>query len=235
MIVSHWKATASHIAPMQRGRQKWRRILELGLSLVVAFVFWATVIISQGEIRERGFLVPIEYIATPKHLALVGDKPREIKVHLMGSKSDLDAISPAQLSVRIDLSKAMPGKQAFVVTEQNIRLPGGVKVLDTEPSSLSLSLVESLEKAVAVKAQLVGRLPSDLRLSSIEVLPEKVRVLAPVHEVKQKEISLTTTPVYLESIREDTKIFCKIIAPPSIQPVEKRWPDVEVHMAVSPK
>jgi hypothetical protein len=34
--------------------------------------------------------------------------------------------------------------------------------------------------------------------------------------------------VDINSIYRDASIFCKIIAPPSMQPVDKRWPDVEV-------
>jgi hypothetical protein len=42
-----------------------------------------------------------------------------------------------------------------------------------------------------------------------------------------------TTPIYLESISTDSKLFCKVIARPSIQPVGKRWPDVEVSIELS--
>jgi len=45
-------------------------------------------------------------------------------------------------------------------------------------------------------------------------------------------VSTITTPIYLESIYNDTKIFCKIIAPPAVQPTDKRWPDVEVVIKV---
>jgi hypothetical protein len=45
-------------------------------------------------------------------------------------------------------------------------------------------------------------------------------------------VSLITTPIYLESIYNNTNIFCKIIAPPAVQPVDKRWPDVEVVIKV---
>jgi hypothetical protein len=41
-----------------------------------------------------------------------------------------------------------------------------------------------------------------------------------------------TTPVYLDGIYGDASVFCKIIAPPSLQPVEKRWPDVEIVITV---
>jgi hypothetical protein len=46
-------------------------------------------------------------------------------------------------------------------------------------------------------------------------------------------LTVTTTPVYLDSIRENTKMLCKMIAPPGVQPAQNRWPDVEVEIRVS--
>ena len=43
-----------------------------------------------------------------------------------------------------------------------------------------------------------------------------------------KQVSIITTPVYLNSIQSSSRIFCKVIAPPEIQPVTKPWQDVEV-------
>lgn len=39
---------------------------------------------------------------------------------------------------------------------------------------------------------------------------------------------------FLDGITERLQLFCKIIAPPSVQPVDKRWPDVEVTIDVAP-
>jgi diadenylate cyclase len=83
-----------------------------------------------------------------------------------------------------------------------------------------------------VKPQLVGKLPAGLKLRSIEVSPQRVRAIIPADERQKKEISVTTTPIYLETVREDTKLFCKIIAPPNVQPVDKRWPDLEVSITL---
>ena len=44
-----------------------------------------------------------------------------------------------------------------------------------------------------------------------------------------------TTPIYLDSITTDSRIFCGVIARPSIQPVAKNWPDVEVLIEVEAK
>ena len=232
-IMSHWERTASYAIEMHRGKKKRVLVSELTLSLVLAFVFWATVISSQGEISEKGITVPIKYIAIPEKLALVGEKQTEVKLYLKGPKSGLEAINPSQLSVDIDLSKAMAGRQVFTVSADSVKIPKGVKLLDAEPSSLSLSLREIVERDVAVLPQLVGTLPEDLKLVSVELNPKTVRVLSPQDEEEQREINLVTTPIYLKSITENTRLVCKIIAPPNVQPTKKDWPNVEVRITVS--
>ena len=66
----------------------------------------------------------------------------------------------------------------------------------------------------------------------MEVIPEKVKVFSPAVGTKDKIVSVITTPIYLESIYSNTNLFCKIIAPPTVQPVDRRWPDVEVVIKV---
>jgi hypothetical protein len=124
------------------------------------------------------------------------------------------------------------GKQTFLITDSNIELPGDVKLLDVIPSSVELTLAEIEEREVPIKPQLVGKLPGGMKLLTVEVIPEKVKVLSPLTKGKEKVVDVTTTPIYLESIYNDTKIYCKIIAPPTVQPTEKRWPDVEVTVRV---
>ncbi len=230
-ITDHWKDAAT-MRPS--GPRKAPLVYQFCVSLMVAFVFWYTVVISGGEIREKGLSVPIEFVATPQNVVMVGDRPNKVDVHLAGPKSELDGLEPSDLSVRIDLSKIAAGKQTFIITERNINLPRGVNLLDAEPASVTLSFSEIIEKEIPVHAQVLGKLPPGLKLVSIRLNPESVKVLTPETEKKTKGLAVMTTPIYLDGITEDTILFCKIVAPPSMQSVEKRWPDVEVEVKVSP-
>ena len=49
-----------------------------------------------------------------------------------------------------------------------------------------------------------------------------------------KKVAVLTTPVYLEGVTENARVFCKIIAPSNMQPVAGTWPDVEVVIRVAP-
>jgi YbbR domain-containing protein len=136
------------------------------------------------------------------------------------------------MSAKIDLSKAVAGKQTFLITKENMRLSRGIQLLDVIPSSIELTLAQIVEHEVTVKPQLVGKLPGGRKIQSIELKPEKLKVFSPVTSGNAQAVNVMTTPIYLESIYEDTKLYCKIIAPPAVQPTEKRWPDIEVLITV---
>jgi hypothetical protein len=139
------------------------------------------------------------------------------------------------LGVKIDLSKAVPGSQTFVITADNLQLPREIQLLDVIPANIQLTLAEIVQNEVTIKPQLLGKLPENQTIQSIQVIPDKVKVFLPAADKKHSITSVITTPIYLESIYSDTSLFCKIIAPPSLQPVDRRWPDVEVVIKVGKK
>jgi diadenylate cyclase len=228
-IMSHWRDTASFPIEMPMGGMRWTVLFQMTASLALAVLFWSMLILTQGELLEKVLTVPVEYTQSMPDIVLVGDKSKEVRLHLAGARSVLDDVESSRLSATIDLSKAVPGKQTFLITQENIRLPKGVTLLDVEPPSVELTLAAIVEHEVVVNPQLVGRLPAGHIIKSIQVTPKTVRVLSPADKKDMEKIKeITTTPIYLESIYEDTKIYCKIIAPPAVQPADKRWPDVEV-------
>ncbi|MDH3952409.1 MAG: diadenylate cyclase, partial [Deltaproteobacteria bacterium] len=233
-ILSHWQTAASSGIELNEYRKQRHLIPEMAISLALALVFYSTVIISKMEIREKSFTVPVEYIAAPENLALRSDNPTEIKLQLTGPKSDLDKITPANLSVKIDLSQAKAGGQVFVVSKENIALPRGVKLVNANPSSIALSLEEIAEFEVEIQPQLVGTLPQGLELVSVELNPKQLRVLSPPGDANQR-INIVTEPIYLESIKKNEKMLRKLIAPPNVRPKGKKWPDVEVNITVRSK
>ncbi len=231
-ISSHLQDTAIFRLNPPEGKTQWQTVAQIAASVLLSVFLWSSLVISQGEMREKVITVPVEFTASPSHLVLVGDKDKTIRLHLSGSKSDLDTVNPADLSVKIDLSKAVAGPQTFVITAENMRLPRNVRLLDVVPSSVELALAEIVVQAIGIKPQLLGNLPGPLKLLSVEVIPAKVKVLSPAADKNDEPLNVITTPIYLEGITKDTSIFCKIIAPPSLQPVGKRWPDVEVVIKV---
>lgn len=230
-IIRHWKETAAYPFVIPGGRARREMMSQMIASVALAIAFWITLFISQGEQLEKMVTVPVEFTATPSDLLLVGDKDKEVRLHIAGSRSDLNALDPTLIRAKIDLTKAVAGKQTFVITSQNIRLPRGVELLDIVPPSIDLSLAALAEKDIPIKPQLVGKLPNGLKLQSVVVSPSTVKVLSPLDQNKPDNVM--TTPIYLENLKEGAVIYCKIIAPPALHPVDKHWPDVEVTITVS--
>ena len=231
-ILSHWKEASSYLFEFKDGHSRLSVFRQLAISFALAFIFWSTIIVAQGEWVERPVTVPVEYSASGPDLAFVGERAKEVQLVLGGTKSHMDAIDSANLSLKIDLSKFKPGTQSYYITSENVDLPKGVKLLEAVPSRLELTLAAITEQWADVKPQLVGSLPSGFKARAVDVIPPKVRVLAPLPEKGKKAITVTTAPIYMENINENTRVFCKIIAPQTVQPVGKPWPDVEVNISV---
>ncbi len=231
-ILSQWKQASSYFFELPEGRKRRLVFSQMLVSLILAVFFWSSLMVVQGEMLEKIVTVPLEYTTSPENLILVGDKQQEVRLHLAGSKSDLASVNPDQMSAKIDLSKAVAGKQTFLITRENMRLSRGIQLLDVIPSSVELTLAEIVEHEVTVQPQLVGKLPVGRKILSIELKPAKLKVLSPAGKGQTKAVTVMTTPIYLESIDEDTKLYCKIIAPPAVHPSEKRWPDIEVTIKV---
>ncbi len=232
-IVDHWKQTASSPIAIPSGRIRLPGFAQIGASFALAAVFWIGLTITQGEILERVVTVPIEYTATSQGLALISDKQMQVRVHLAGTKSMLKSMSTDKVAAKLDLTQAGAGKQIFLITPDNIQRPKGVQVVDIVPASVELTIAAILEKEVKINAQLIGSLPGKRSLKSVQVYPDRIKVLVP-SDGKNSEIpAVMTTPIYLESVTGDAVVFAKIIAPPPLQPVDKRWPDVEVRLRLN--
>ena len=233
-VTAHWQRV-SDPAALVRGDEAGRRALlvQVGACTGLAFLFWASTIATHSEIRERMFSVPVEYI-TAAGAALVGEKPMEVKVHVAGPKADLDALIPAQLAVRVDLSREAPGEHTIMVTAQSLKLPRNISLLGVEPSGIPLALRRIVQLDLAVSPQLIGAPPPGFTVSSVSVVPPRLRALTTAGSATGEEPRLMTSPIYLEGIRRRTVLYCKVAAPPNVQPVERRWPDVEVIVSVTP-
>ena len=209
-----------------------RTMLQAVASLIIALVFWSSLMIAQSEVVERMLPVVIDYAPPAENLVLAGDKANEIRLHLTGPKSVIDNLALDPPSVKIDLSRMGKGTQTIIITSENLRLPKDVTLLDASPQQVKVTLAEVVEKNLPITPQLIGKLPGSLKIKKITVSPDTVLVTIPVSSGEELDKTILTTPIYLESISTDSTLFCKIIARPSIQPVAKRWPDVEVLIEV---
>jgi diadenylate cyclase len=234
-VIAHWQRSLVPL-PVRSAEGGARNVVfSLLGAMILALFFWSAVVLSQYEVRERMVIAPIEYNALPAHMALGGEKQNEARLHLAGPVSELDRLDPFRLRVTVDLAGALPGTQTVVITESNVSLPRGISLLDADPAAFDVTLNEIRELDYVVQPQLVGALPDGLVAGDLRITPQSVRVRAAAGEASGSDGVLLTTPIYLGTISETTTLYCKIIAPPSIQPVGGQWPDVAVVVVVKEK
>lgn len=233
---SHLHAVASLKLGTANRQAGWMvPVVEAAFGLALAFLCWSSIIVSQGEIIQKGITAPVAYTGIPNDMTLVEDKLTEVTLLLGGSKSNIDAIEPNGMSIKVDLSHATKGKQNYQITRENVTLPKGIRLLGAEPAQLSLKLEPLVVKEAKIRPQLVGKLSDGLKLLSAEVHPEKLQLRCPASFGGRSDLSITTAPIELASINGDININSQIAPPPKCRPVKDDWPSVEVAVKLAAK
>jgi len=133
-----------HVSPKKKeGEERiWGGVFE-NLRLKLLFfcligLLWVFVIgLRQGEMS---FNLPIEYYSIPNHFALSGETPKEIGVRLRGSQRLLSSFNPDRLRVQVDLSKVHPGSNQISLSERDITVPSGIKVVSFSPQKIRFQI-----------------------------------------------------------------------------------------------
>ncbi len=232
-ITDHQEA-AGFFLHENRRRFNRKNLAQITACLLLSSVFWFFLATSRLEVVERIMPVSIDYTSPSEDLILMGEKINEVQVHLTGPKSDIDNLSFSPPTLKIDLSKMAAGTQTFAISDEDLQLPKGVRLLDASPPHLQLTLAPMVEKKIVIRPQLIGALPGTLKLRRITVSPDRVLVAIPATRQEEEAVSeVLTTPLYLESISSSQRLFCEVVARPTIQPLGGRWPDVEVFIEVA--
>lgn len=118
-------------------RQNWRPKLA---SLAAVSLLWFTFVGVQNA--ELGLSLPIVYVNVPKELTIEGKQVQEVFVRVRGSREMLNFLDPSQLQVAIDLKDASAGRYRYSISENDIRLPPGLRLVAISPSVIALRIGE---------------------------------------------------------------------------------------------
>jgi diadenylate cyclase len=231
-IMKHWSIVASNQLFNQKSVPKKKTIAQIAMSFVLAFIFWSTVVLTQSELKEMIYTVPVDYSSLPKNYIITGEEPSEITLYLLGNTIDLNRINQTQLKAVLDLSKIKPGENTLRVGENNLDLPKQVRLTKTRPAVIQLNVIEMRQIDAEIEPQFIGSLPQGFKIDSLAVIPASIKVLAPVDSIRENQVKLLTSPIYLENIKQTVKIVCSLTAPAKIQPLKDRFPNVEVYILV---
>ena len=152
---------------------------------------------------------------------------------LKWTDDEIDSFVVSQPTVKVDLSTMVEGKQTILLTGVNLQLPARISFDESKPAQIVVTLAAMVKKNLPVVPQLVGALPANLKIKQVKVVPGEIQAMIPPPRRGDKPLTLSTTPIYLNTVDGDSRISCKIIAPPTVQPVVKPWQEVEVVIDVA--
>jgi diadenylate cyclase len=231
-ILSHWRESGSYDLAVRYRQDRWTVIREATVAVVAAIVFWSAFVVAGARTLSMALTLPVEYTGTPPGAALAGPRVSEVQVHLAGPASELERIVPSELPVRIDLSGAEPGRHKFLLTERSLKLPPTVKLLDAQPSTVEVALRAIRALDVQVRPNLVGKLARGLRIVSLQVSPRTIAALSSLGEESLGASAVTTTPIDLGALKGSTTVYAQVLAPPGLEPADKKWPQVAVRIVL---
>ena len=151
------------------------------LAVVLSVSIWFFVT-YRGQ-SEMAMDVPIGFKNVPKGLELLRANVKMVSLTLRGHERLLKVLRPVDIGVVVDLSSAKRGEGLYYFDADSIVAPRTVEVLRVEPSSVKVTLDESMSKMVPVKASLLGLPEKGYRIASIEVRPSSVGVAGPRAEL----------------------------------------------------
>ncbi len=185
-----------------------------GLKLTSLFVAIALFSMVRGaEDAQRSLFVDVA-VALPAETdarILVSDVPERVRLTLRGSRSQVNAIRPEELTVTMDLTDT--SLQYYYFAEDDFDVPASVQLSQIAPASVPLRWAERIERSLPIRPELSGELPEGLVLLEVPRLePATMSVVGPRSSLRDVD-ELLTAPVDLSTLREGERALRVPLAP----------------------
>jgi YbbR domain-containing protein len=171
------------------------------LSLFFALFLWYFVV---GEDKvDMNVTIPVEIVNLPRDLVISNQFKKQLEVTVSGQRSLIRGMGEQHINRTIDLSKAAPGTVVIQNHPDSISLPRGLSILRVQPPTLTLLLDRLIQKTLAIKPVLTGKVHKDYLLDSVVVDPPTLEISGP-QSVLAMEENLSTSPVNITGLDHST-------------------------------
>jgi hypothetical protein len=196
-------------------RERRRLSVAAVLSFLVMTGIWFGFTRSQDTVTTLN--APIEYVNRPVAFEILDTSTDEARVQLYGSSALIKSLRPGQVLVRVDLRKAVEGRNVFPITQDNVILPPGVFLNKVQPSTIDVQLDVPITKELPVQVDWVGKLAENLNLSKVTVEPESISVIGG-SQILNHVSTIYTAPVRLDTLDKSGSITTTLVlSPPSLK------------------
>jgi uncharacterized protein (TIGR00159 family) len=205
-------------ATISWGRTR-RDKLEFGLAGVLSVFLiigvWST--FTRGMDTVISMDIPVEYRSRPPEMEILDTSVNAVRLELSGSGALLRRIQPEQVSVKLDLSKGVPGSNPFSITPESVSLPPGIVLKDVKPPVVEVTLDMTVKTELPVQVDWVGKLQDPYLVAQVKIDPPRVqasgssRVLSNISTVYTEKVSV-------DQINRSGTVTAKLVpSPPSLK------------------
>lgn len=226
------------LAQTEQGNLK-REKVEIGIAALVSVLFIVGVWFSFARGLETlvTLEVPVEYMSRDPNLEILETSVNTVRLDMSGSGVLIKAVRPEHVQVKLDLGKALAGRNTFTITRENISLPPGIILKKVEPPAVEVTLDVPTKKELPVQVDWSGKLPDHMIMTDIRVEPDKVQVIGG-GRILENIATLYTQKVPMDNIRESGSLVVNLALNPAslkIAPGSKDRVTVEYTVKERPK
>jgi YbbR domain-containing protein len=109
------------------------------IALALATMIWASYAAEPSV--EVGIAVPVEFRNVPGDLEIATGEPLDVVVRVRGRATTLRRLTPAEVSVVMDLRSVGTGEVSLLCDTSMVQAPYGVTVLRIEPQQVHVTLI----------------------------------------------------------------------------------------------
>ena len=197
------------------------------LALVLAVVVWFFVVNAN---RSRfGFTAPVEYVGLESGMVLLGAPRETIDVQVEAARWAAARLAPADVRVRVDLSRAREGDNTVPVSADDVQTPAGVNVVRVSPDWVRVMIAAAATRALRVVPKLRGSPPADVQVGRVVVEPSTVQVKGPRTTIEE-HATVETAPVDVTDLRQSVTRTVGLQLPDSVYPTTHKTVQVTVEI-----
>jgi DNA integrity scanning protein DisA with diadenylate cyclase activity len=185
------------------------------LSIFFMTAIWFSV--SRGQDTLVSLDIPVDYMnrapGTYMNRApgteIVDTTVKSVSLVLSGSGALVKSVTPDQVNVRLDLSKAAIGANSYNIRPENISLPPGIILREVTPSAIEVLIDETIKKELPVQIDWAGKLPEGLRLVDSVSDPETVEIVGG-KRILENIVTIYTEKILLDNLKGKGEIAAKL-------------------------
>lgn len=112
------------------------------VALFVTLVLWLTMLSRKDAVMTRQMRL---HVLIPSRMQLHSTTPENVVIKLSGPRLVLQKYSDSEDELVLDLTRMPPGHSRIHLTQANLSLPLGVRILAIDPEDLVVDLRQQLD------------------------------------------------------------------------------------------